>query len=172
MINIQIKNKQDFVEKFKHSLFEFYKQGFLFSNFIDKSFTCDPNQVKKAIIDDFKWFLEKNSENLLSRLKYKVDAPSKKSFQLTDLIVGENEDTLIDRPKLNDLLATCPECGKNIYPTDINVKKINSAEITNFPFPYLHIHAHDECIPHALLMYIDRNFKVRGRKVIKFLNVE
>ncbi|TFG00209.1 MAG: hypothetical protein EU541_02895 [Promethearchaeota archaeon] len=172
MINVQIKDKHDFLEKFKYPLFECYKQGFLFSNFINESLIYDPDQVKGAIIDDFTWFFEKNGSQLISKLKDGEDVPSKTELQLTDLILGEGEENQLELSKLDELLATCPACGKKIYPTDIDLKKINFSEITNFPFPYLHIHSQENCIPHALLMYIDRHFKVRGRKVIKFLNVE
>ncbi len=171
MIVLQIKDKEDLYEKLKYILFEFYKQGFLFSNFITESLVCEPTQLKNGIIDDFKWFFEQNGEKMISNLEDKAGNSPKKRLRLADLIVDDYETNPPQTPKLDEIVVKCPACNKKIYPTDINLDKINTAEITNFPFPYLHIHSYDDCIPHALLMYIDRDLKVRGRKVIKFLNL-
>jgi hypothetical protein len=69
------------------------------------------------------------------------------------------------------LLTTCPVCGKKIYGRDIDIDKINKDHISNWPVRYTHCHSHEGMPTHALTMYLDANFAVRGRESSEFLKI-
>lgn len=69
------------------------------------------------------------------------------------------------------LLTICPVCGKQIYGKDIDVEKIDTERIKSWPIRYTHCHAHKGMPLHALTMYLDANFAVRGKEYSEFLKI-
>ncbi len=69
------------------------------------------------------------------------------------------------------LLTICPVCGKRIYGKDIDIEQMNKGNIKNWPIRYTHCHSHKGMPLHALTMYIDANFAVRGNESSKFLKI-
>lgn len=157
----------------KPTLFEFYKQGFLFSNFVlNGGLAPSKSELKMLIIEDFKDFFEQNLEEHLLKLNDQTNSDKPKELNLSDIIKTSEDSAQALKPEMDKVLTTCPLCSKQILASDINLEKIDLSKINNFPFDYIHIHSNGEHPPHALLMYFDAHFKVRGRKVPKFTNLK
>lgn len=69
------------------------------------------------------------------------------------------------------LLTICPICGKKIYGKDIDIEKIKKDHIKQWPVRYTHCHTHKETPIHALTMYLDANFAVRGKESSEFVKI-
>ncbi|MFX1573143.1 MAG: hypothetical protein ACFFB0_10375 [Promethearchaeota archaeon] len=70
------------------------------------------------------------------------------------------------------LLTICPVCKKKIYGRDIDILKIDTSKITHWPLRYIHCHTNNDIPLHALTIFIDSNFSVRGNEVSSFLKIE
>ncbi len=160
------------VKSLRPIFFEFYKQGFLFSNFVlNGGLFTSKNDLKNLIIEEFKEFFEQNLEENCFNLQDRNTKKNSKDLNLSDIIANTGESEKVIAPELDKILTTCPLCSKEIYAKDINLEQIDITKINNFPFDYIHVHSHGDFPPHALLMYFDAHFKVRGRKVPKFTNL-
>ena len=75
---------------------------------------------------------------------------------------------------IRKLLTVCPVCQKRIYGKDIDILKINSkkSEISHWPLRYIHCHSTNKVPFHALTIYLDNNFAVRGNEVSNFVKIE
>lgn len=73
---------------------------------------------------------------------------------------------------MKKLLAICPICKKLIYGKDIDIDEIDLSKISHWPVKYTHCHSHNGVPTHALTMYIDSNFAVRGKEVSEFLKIQ
>ncbi|TXT64431.1 MAG: hypothetical protein BAJALOKI3v1_210018 [Promethearchaeota archaeon] len=73
---------------------------------------------------------------------------------------------------MKKLLAICPVCKKPIYGKDIDVNNIDITKINHWPVKYTPCHSHNGTPVHALTMYIDSNFSVRGKEVSEFLKIQ
>lgn len=170
MFEINIESINDFYDRFKTIFFEFYKQGFIASNYNRINFYQSKEQLKKFIQQDFKYFFDNNANNFLLQLQDgKRESPNE--LKTSDIII-ENKSGPIIFPQPDIILVTCPLCDKKILSKEINFEKIDLSHILVYPFPYLYVHHSDgDAFPHALLIYFDAHFKVRGKKVIKFSNL-
>lgn len=63
-------------------------------------------------------------------------------------------------------LHRCPHCGELI---SINIKPSTYLESIRFPFPHVHIHGEPQ---HAVIVYIDMHFSVRGIEAVSSLEFE
>jgi hypothetical protein len=72
---------------------------------------------------------------------------------------------------MKKLLTICPMCGKKIYGRDIDINKIQQQKIEKYPFRYIHCHSHGTQT-HAITMYLDSHFAVRGKEVADFIKIE
>ncbi len=73
---------------------------------------------------------------------------------------------------IRKLLTICPVCKKKIYGRDIDILKIDTSKITHWPLRYIHCHTNNDVPLHALTIFIDSNFSVRGNEVSSFLKIE
>ena len=73
---------------------------------------------------------------------------------------------------MKKLIAICPVCKKQIYGRDIDINHIDTKKIRSWPLRYVHCHSDDNTPLHALTMYIDANFSVRGREVSDFIKIQ
>ncbi len=70
------------------------------------------------------------------------------------------------------LLCVCPLCKKYIYGKDIDITKIDLSKIKRWPLSIVHCHAHNKHPLHALTIYLDANFSIRGREASGFLKIQ
>ena len=70
------------------------------------------------------------------------------------------------------LLTICPVCQKRIYGKDIDILKIDSSKINHWPLRYIHCHKTSSVPFHALTLFLDANFSVRGNEVSEFIKIE
>jgi hypothetical protein len=79
------------------------------------------------------------------------------------------------------MLTVCPICQKKIYSNDLHLNELNLNKITSFPFPVTFCHhtiqeSSASKSPrkqmHALTIYLDANFAVRGIEPSEFLLFE
>ncbi len=73
---------------------------------------------------------------------------------------------------MRKLLTICPVCKKPIYGRDIDIAKIEKAGINQWPVLYTHCHSHESIPLHAITLYLDANFAVRGEEVSQFLKIQ
>ena len=73
---------------------------------------------------------------------------------------------------MKKLIAICPVCKKQIYGRDIDIHDINTDKIKSWPLRYVYCHSENNIPLHALTMYIDANFSVRGREVSDFIKIQ
>ena len=73
---------------------------------------------------------------------------------------------------IKKLLTTCPTCQKDIYGKDIDISKINTDKIDQWPLRYTHCHTHDDVPLHALTLYLDSDFSVRARETSDFIIIQ
>ena len=84
-----------------------------------------------------------------------------------NLLINENRKFLIRK-----LLTICPVCQKRIYGKDIDILKIDLSKINHWPLRYIHCHKTNSVPLHALTIFLDSNFSVRGNEVSEFIKVE
>ena len=73
---------------------------------------------------------------------------------------------------IKKLLTTCPPCQKDIYGKDIDISKINTDKIDQWPLRYIHCHTHEDIPLHALTLYLDSDFSVRARETSDFIIIQ
>ena len=73
---------------------------------------------------------------------------------------------------IRKLFTICPVCKKKIYGRDIDILKIDTLKITYWPLRYIHCHTNNGVPLHALTIFIDSNFSVRGNEVSNYLKIE
>lgn len=69
-------------------------------------------------------------------------------------------------------MTICPSCGKQIYGKDIDISYIEKSQINHWPVSYIHCHSGDKFPMHALTIYLDANFIVRGSEVSNFVKIQ
>lgn len=70
------------------------------------------------------------------------------------------------------LLAICPVCKKRIYGKDIDILKIDIPKINHWPLRYTHCHAYNHISLHAITLFLDKDFSVRGNEVSNFVKID
>jgi hypothetical protein len=70
------------------------------------------------------------------------------------------------------LLCICPLCKKNIYGKDIDITEIDPTKIEKWPLTFIHCHTNNGYPLHALTLYLDANFSIRGREASGFLKIQ
>ena len=73
---------------------------------------------------------------------------------------------------IRKLLTVCPICQKRIYGKDIDILKIDKKKISHWPLRFIHCHKNNNIPFHALTIYLDNNFAVRGNEVSNFIKIE
>ena len=73
---------------------------------------------------------------------------------------------------IRKLLTICPVCQKRIYWRDIDILKIDLSKINHWPLRYIHCHRTNSVPFHALTIFLDANFSVRGKEVSEFIKIE
>ena len=75
---------------------------------------------------------------------------------------------------MRKLMTICPVCKKQIYGRDIDINNIEKSrsQIEHWPLRYTHCHTHDNYPMHALTIYIDANFSVRGMETSSFVKIQ
>ncbi|TXT57996.1 MAG: hypothetical protein BAJALOKI2v1_480024 [Promethearchaeota archaeon] len=73
---------------------------------------------------------------------------------------------------MKKLLTICPICGKQIYGRDIDITNIDLSKISKWPFRYTHCHSNRSNPMHAVTLYLDSNFAVRGKEISEFLKIQ
>ncbi|MHA1986285.1 MAG: hypothetical protein ACW98D_06585 [Promethearchaeota archaeon] len=73
---------------------------------------------------------------------------------------------------IRKILTVCPVCQKRIYGKDIDIQKIDTSKINHWPLRYIHCHTNNNVPLHALTIYLDNNFTVRGNEVSSFIKIE
>jgi hypothetical protein len=71
-------------------------------------------------------------------------------------------------------MTVCPVCKKQIYGRDIDINKIvkSKSKIDHWPLSYVHCHDNTNFPMHALMIYIDANFSVRGLEISNFVKIQ
>ena len=75
---------------------------------------------------------------------------------------------------MRKLMTICPICGKQIYGRDLDISQIEKlkSKINYWPIRYVHCHTHDPFPMHALVIYIDADFSVRGEETSNFVKIQ
>ncbi|MGV9173007.1 MAG: hypothetical protein ACOC44_13510 [Promethearchaeia archaeon] len=75
---------------------------------------------------------------------------------------------------MQKLMSVCPLCGKKIHGRDIDIDGLaeQKSNITRWPVPYTHCHCHENGKMHALTLYLDANFAVRGQEISEFVKIQ
>jgi hypothetical protein len=73
---------------------------------------------------------------------------------------------------IRKLLTICPVCQKRIYGKDIDILKIDFSKINHWPLRYIHCHRTSNVPFHALTIFLDANFSVRGNEVSEYIKIE
>ncbi|MBA7512386.1 hypothetical protein ES705_04391 [subsurface metagenome] len=73
---------------------------------------------------------------------------------------------------IRKLLTICPVCQKKIYGKDIDILNIDTSKINHWPLRYIHCHTSNNVPLHALTLYLDSGFSVRGNEVSNFIKIE
>ena len=76
---------------------------------------------------------------------------------------------------MRKLMTICPVCKKQIYGRDIDIPHIENSksQIQHWPLRYVHCHENGDKFPmHALMIYIDANFSVRGMETSNFVKIQ
>lgn len=75
---------------------------------------------------------------------------------------------------MQKLMSVCPLCGKKIHGRDIDITGLTKlkSKINRWPVPYTHCHCHDDGKMHALTLYLDANFAVRGQEISEFVKIQ
>ncbi|MHA2391303.1 MAG: hypothetical protein ACXAEX_04985 [Promethearchaeota archaeon] len=73
---------------------------------------------------------------------------------------------------IRKLLIICPVCNKRIYGEDIDILNIDRSKVSHWPLRYIHCHTNNNVPFHALTIFLDANFSVRGNEVSNFVKVE
>lgn len=73
---------------------------------------------------------------------------------------------------MRKLMAICPVCGMLIFGRDIDLSHLDPANINHWPVSYTHCHSHKEVPMHALTLYLDSNFSVRGSEVSNYVKIQ
>ena len=63
-------------------------------------------------------------------------------------------------------------CNKRIYGKDIDILNIDKSKDKHWPLRYIHCHTNKDISIHALTIFLDANFSVRGNEVSKFVKIE
>ncbi len=173
---------------FQNLLLEYFKQGFLYSSYeINGGWepTSDISD-EKALKEELQYFIDyikggfrnyiKNAwkEQLLSLLQ---ESPISETQSVKERILEKVEEKkklmeMINENGNEKPITECQLCKRRIYLSELELENIDLSLIDNFPFPYIHVHADNGNHTHALLMYLDKDFKVRGRKPAQFLKIQ
>ncbi|MFX1477729.1 MAG: hypothetical protein ACFFCI_06325 [Promethearchaeota archaeon] len=73
---------------------------------------------------------------------------------------------------IRKLLTICPVCKKRIYGKDIDILKIDLSKVNHWPLRFTHCHSNNNYPMHALTLFIDSGFVVRGNEVSNFIKIE
>ncbi|MFX1279628.1 MAG: hypothetical protein ACFFA3_09435 [Promethearchaeota archaeon] len=73
---------------------------------------------------------------------------------------------------IRKLLLICPVCQKRIYGKDIDILKIDLSKINHWPLRYIHCHKTNNVPLHALTIFLDANFSVRGNEVSDYIKID
>ena len=75
---------------------------------------------------------------------------------------------------MRKLMTICPICGRQIFGKDIDIDRVKSAksQIDHWPLRYVYCHSHEEFPMHALTIYLDANFSVRGMEASNFVKIQ
>ena len=75
---------------------------------------------------------------------------------------------------MRKLMTVCPICKKQIYGRDIDIPSIEKSrsKIDHWPLRYVHCHDNNNFPMHALMIYIDANFSVRGLETSNFVKIQ
>ena len=75
-------------------------------------------------------------------------------------------------------LCTCPICQQKIYGGMLDLNAIDITKVKHFPFSYTYIHSHESVSEqessfnqHAIMLYFDAEFAVRGVEECSFFKV-
>ena len=70
------------------------------------------------------------------------------------------------------LLCICPTCKRRIFGADIDIANLDLTKIKKWPLSFIHCHRDKNHPLHALTIYIDANFAIRGRQVTEFVKIQ
>ena len=73
---------------------------------------------------------------------------------------------------IKKLLTICPVCKKRIYGKDLDIIKIDLSEIKYWPMRYTHCHASNDKPLHAITLFLDKDFSVRGNEISNFIKID
>lgn len=175
-------------KNFQNLLLEYFKQGFLFSSYAingeweptsnvtdEKALKSELQYFIDYIKSGFKSYIQKNwKEQVLTLLKVK-DSIKKDVIREKILVKIDEKRRLKENTPENGKekpIAECQLCKRKIYLSELELDNIDISSIQTFPFSYIHVHSSNGNQPHALLMYLDRELKVRGRKPSDFLKIQ
>jgi hypothetical protein len=129
-------------------------------------------QLKSLILEDFKFFFEDRKRTQFNTLQNSKNQYKSSTLNFSDIILENDNKPSIIQPEPGKILTICPLCKKKVFAKDINIEEIDLSKIKTFPFNYIYIHSYNKYSPHALLIYFDAHFNVRGREVAKFTNLK
>jgi len=173
MKEIVLNQDSNFFKKLKSIFFEYYKQGFLYGHYIlNNGSYLTKGKLKSSILEDFNFFFEDRKDNQFTNLKNSKKQLNSSKLNFSDIILENGNKSSKIQPKAEKILTICPLCEKKICAKDINIEEIELSKIKIFPFNYIYIHSHNQFSPHALIIYFDAHFNVRGREVAKFTNLK
>lgn len=155
-------------------LFDYYSRGFFHSSFNFNGETTEFKTEEEAK-EKIKWLKENFNKVLIEKWDSHSDVFKDKRNTLEPNKQFDNGSlkTQINYQELSSTeLTVCPLCKKKIYRKDINFQEINKTEIENYPFPYIYFHSYLDFPPHVLIMYLDSDLRVRGKKATKYFVIE
>ena len=175
-------------KKFQNLFLESFKQGFLYSTYEingewePSSSVTDDQSLKEElqyfldyIKNGFKAYIQRTWKEQVLNFLEQTDSQQPDTVEKKILEKVEAKKKLKEAPSEKDSekpITECQLCKRRIYLSELGLDSIDISSINNFPFPYIHIHGHHGNHQHALLMYLDREFKVRGRKPSEFLKIQ
>ncbi|MFX1411499.1 MAG: hypothetical protein ACFFA6_14200 [Promethearchaeota archaeon] len=73
---------------------------------------------------------------------------------------------------MRKLLTICPICKRPVYGRDIEILKIDKSMIKRWSLKYTFCHSHNKGSLHAITIYLDAIFTVRGNEISDFIKIE
>ena len=84
----------------------------------------------------------------------------------------DKSDSLTKSHLMKKLLVICPVCRKPIHGRDIDINKIDKNNVHHWPLTFTHCHTYNQVPLHALTVFLDSNFSVRGKQVSNFIKIQ
>ncbi|MHA1148304.1 MAG: hypothetical protein ACTSR8_08660 [Promethearchaeota archaeon] len=158
-------------QKFRPIFSLYLKRGFLISSHdlngdLDGFLPGEADWILDWFKEEFESFYSANYKDHIKLLNRnngsKVDALNLKNEEIKEHFtrsIMENDNKLLD----------CPFCGKIVRLSDLNIKKQERGKLTDC---IVYHPQENGVMGHAIMLYVDSQLKVRGKKVIENISFQ